>query len=244
MSPDNYVVEFPSSILPVVWFNQDKVHVGSIVNITVERNKEEEAKQQEIYQALQEEIFQEFSRAPITPEIKAKKTTQTSIIIQWSPLVLNSATFRGLDVYKNGLKTGLKPTVTSTQAKLTGLSVATKYEIYIVLRTTAGSFTSNKIIEETHTMENLSGLYPCFGAFSNDADIDNLIEILSRVGGSYSDDLTADNTHLICTIPKGPKYDKALELNIPIVSPEFLKSCEVNGKVQPSHSFYIQKSTS
>lgn len=51
-------------------------------------------------------------------------------------------------------------------------------------------------------MENLSGLFPCFGAFSNDADIDTLVDLLSKIGAKFSDDLTSDNTHLICTLPK------------------------------------------
>jgi hypothetical protein len=51
-------------------------------------------------------------------------------------------------------------------------------------------------------MENLAGIYPAFGAFSNDSDIDVLCELLERIGASFSDDLTADNTHLVCTLPK------------------------------------------
>jgi NAD-dependent DNA ligase len=215
--------------------------VGSIVNITIERNKEEEQKQQEDFQALQTEIFQEFSRPPQTPQIELKKVTQTSAIIKWSSIQLYSATFRGIDVYRNGIKLSMKPQLLQNQVKITGLSVGTTYEVYIVLRTSAGSFPSNKLQVETHTMENLTGLYPCFGAFSNDSDIDTLIELVQRIGASYSDDLTSENTHLVCTLPKGPKYDKAVELNIPIVTPEFLKSCELLGKVQPAHSFYIQK---
>jgi chitin biosynthesis protein CHS5 len=235
LSPDNHTLEFPSSMLP------SKVVVGSIVNVTIERNKEEEQKQLEEFQTLQTEIFQEFSRPPQTPEIQVKKITQTSVIIKWNPIQLYSATFRGIDVYRNGIKLGMKPQSSQTQVKITGLSVGTRYEIYVVLRTTAGSFSSNKLQVDTHTMENLTGLYPCFGAFSNDSDIDTLIELVQRIGASYSDDLTGENTHLVCTLPKGPKYDKALEMNIPIVTPEFLKSCELLGKVQPAHSFYIEK---
>ncbi|KAJ3257920.1 Chitin synthase, class 5 [Boothiomyces macroporosus] len=182
LSPDNHVVEIPSSMLP------DRVVVGSIVNVTIERNKEEESRELQEFQALQTEIYQTFSQPPVTPQISVKKTTQTSIIIKWNPLVLNSATFRGIDVYRNGIKLGLKPTQLSTQVKLTGLSVG-------------------------------------------------------RIGASYSDDLTSENTHLVCSLPKGPKYEKALELNIPIVTPEFLKSCEQLGKVQPAGTFYISKSS-
>ena len=76
--------------------------------------------------------------------------------------------------------------------KLTGLSVNTTYELYLVLRTSAGSFPSNKVNQPnlilmnfkvqvtTHSMENLTGLYPAFGAFSNEAEVDNLLELLTR----------------------------------------------------------------
>ena len=40
---------------------------------------------------------------------------------------------------------------------------------------------------------------------------------------------------------KGPKYEKAVELNIPCVTPEFLKACEQQQKMQPATAFYIAK---
>jgi twin BRCT domain len=51
-------------------------------------------------------------------------------------------------------------------------------------------------------MDNLSGIYPSFGTFTNDTEIEKLIELLGRVGATYSDELTAENTHLVCTVPK------------------------------------------
>jgi hypothetical protein len=89
-------------------------------------------------------------------------------------------------------------------------------------------------------MDNLTGLNPTFGQFTNSSDISELIEILSRIGATYTEDLSSDNTHFICTAPKGPKYERALELNIPIVNPEFLKACEAQKRVMPSHLFYIK----
>ncbi|KAI8896178.1 hypothetical protein BC833DRAFT_114383 [Globomyces pollinis-pini] len=237
LSPDNHVVEFPATILP------DKVHVGSIVNITIERNKEEEQNQIDDFQALQTEIYQTYCQPPQTPVIQVKNITQTSATIKWSNLVLHTASFKGIDVYRNGIKlNNLKLGNLSTQVKLTGLSIQTKYEVYIVLRTSAGSYESNRLQIETHSMENLTGLYPCFGTFSNDSDIDVLIDLVQRIGANYSNDLTNENTHLVCTLPKGPKYEKAVELNIPCVTPEFLKSCEILGKIQPAHIFYVNKS--
>jgi hypothetical protein len=69
ISPENHIIEFPSSILP------DNVHVGSIINLTLERNKEEEAREYEGFMALQDEIYQEFSLAPASPAISVKRVT-------------------------------------------------------------------------------------------------------------------------------------------------------------------------
>jgi NAD-dependent DNA ligase len=237
LSPENYVVEFPSAILP------EKVRVGSIVNVTVEQNLVAEERQMEEFDILQNEIYEEFSQTPEVPEVSAKRITQTSVLLEWTPLVLKSATLRSIDVMRDGLKLSTKIAENQTKVKVTSLEVQTKYELQIILRTSAGSFPSNKLVVETHSMENLTGLYPCFGTFSNESDIDVLTELLQRVGASYSDELSSENSHLVCSLPKGPKYDRAVELNIPIVTPEFLKSCESAGKVLPAHTFYITKSS-
>eukprot|EP00842_Homolaphlyctis_polyrhiza_P003880 jgi/Hompol1/4493/HPOL_000555-RA len=235
LSPDHHLIEFPANLLP------DGVLTGSIVNITVERNREEEQRQRDEFLAMQDEIFETYSQAPETPTIEIKSITQTSIIVKWQPLVLHSATFRGIDVFRNGQKLNMHVGPLATSAKLSGLDVSHEYEIWIVLRTSAGSFQSNKIRAKTHAMDNLTGLNPSFGAFSNDTEIEALVELLARVGAGYTDDLSTDNTHLVCTLPRGPKYEKAVELNIPIVTPEFLKACELQQKVMPAFSYYLSK---
>ncbi|KAL2913511.1 hypothetical protein HK105_206971 [Polyrhizophydium stewartii] len=235
LSPDHHLIEFPANLLP------DGVSTGSIVNVTVERNPEEEQRQRDEFATMQREIFEIYSQPPQPPAIEIKAVTQTSVIIKWQPLVLHSATFRGLDVFRNGQKLNLHINPLATSVKLSGLDVSHEYEIWVVLRTSAGNFTSNKLRVKTHSMDNLTGLNPSFGTFSNDAEIETLIELLARIGASYTDDLSTDNTHLVCTLPKGPKYEKALELNIPVVSPEFLKACEQQQKVMPAHTFYLSK---
>lgn len=214
---------------------------GSIVNLTIERNKDEERRQREEFLSIQKEIYNTFSKPPQVPKIQVKSITQTSAIIQWTSIDLNSSDLRGIDVYRNGLKLGLNPGFHATSIKLSGLDVDHEYQVWIVARTSAGSLTSNKLMIRTHAMDNLTGLNPTFGQFNNPMDIQDLIDILNRLGASFTEELTSDNTHFICTIPKGPKYERALELNIPIVSPEFLKSCETNGRMMPSHLFYVSK---
>lgn len=71
-------------------------------------------------------------------------------------------------------------------------------------------------------------------------EVDELITILERVGASYSEELTLDNTHVVCNVGKGPKFDKAKEWNIPVVKAEFLRQCENQGKILAAHTFYLK----
>lgn len=208
--------------------------------MTIERNKDEEKRQKTEFSHIQKEIYDLFSRTPKSPVIHIKSITQTSLIIKWEPLELYFAELRGIDVYRNGIKLAVTPSPSASSVKLSGLDMNHEYELWIVVRTSAGSFTSNKESVKTHTIDNLTGLNPTFGLFNNPSDAVELVEIISRIGASYTEDLSTDNTHLICTLPRGPKFETAKELNIPVVSPEFLKACEANGKIMPSHLFYMQ----
>lgn len=134
---------------------------------------------------------------------------------------------------------------TSTLVKLTGLDMAHDYSIHLVMRTSAGDFHSNTITAKTHTLDNLTGIRVSFGQFSpgveGEAEVERLIQIINRIGASYTEDLTTENTHLVCLVPRGPKYEKACEWNIPVVSADFLRACETHGKIQPVGQFYVAK---
>ncbi|KAJ1568589.1 Chitin synthase, class 5 [Cladochytrium tenue] len=236
LSPDHHLIEFPATILP------DGVTTGSIINVTIERNQDEERRTRDDFSAIQDAVFHDFSRCPEPPVLSLRAITQTSAIVQWKPLVLHAATVRGIDVYRNEQKLSA-PYVPrdATSAKLSGLDVDHDYSVHIAVRTSAGTFRSNPVAFRTHTLDNLTGLCVAFGALSGGpAEQDQLAALLARVGARFTEDLSSDNTHLICTFARGPKYEKAVEWNIPAVSPEFLKACEQNGKVMPAHSYYVQ----
>ncbi|KAJ3417023.1 MutS protein msh5 [Chytridiales sp. JEL 0842] len=234
LSPDHHLIEFPATILPA------GVKTGSIINITIERNQDEEQRKKEEFLDVQDEIYNLYSRYPEPPKISLRSVTQTSAIIQWDPLVLHNADLRGIDIYRNGQKLSVAVAPSATSAKLSGLDVDHEYDVWVVLRTSAGLFTSNHISVKTHTLDNLTGINVSFGSLSNDGEMDNLIQLLRRMGAHYTEELTTDNTHLVCAFARGPKYEKAVEWNIPAVSPEFLKACEQNGKVMPAHSYFTK----
>ncbi|KAJ3135782.1 Chitin synthase, class 5 [Physocladia obscura] len=236
LSHNHHLIEFPATILP------DGVTTGSIINITVERNHDEERRKREEFLDLQDQILAQFAQEPEVPILTLKSVTQTSAIVSWKPLVLNNATLKGIDIYRNNQKTSFNVPLTAVSAKLSGLEINHDYDVHLVIRTSAGTYESNKINFKTHTLDNLTGINVSFGHLTNPTEAANLIQLIKRIGAKYTEELSTDNTHLICVYAKGPKYEKAKEWSIPCVSPEFLKACEGNSRIMPSHSYYVEAS--
>ncbi|CAG8656783.1 6384_t:CDS:2, partial [Ambispora leptoticha] len=184
LTEDHHLIEFPSLLLP------PGVTSGSIVNIAVNRNYEQEEAKRREFLELQEAILNEFGKnPPEAPKLHVKHITQTSVILEWSPLVLYKAKLKSLDIYKNAVKLSQHVPPGINFIKLSGLEMDTEYEFHITIKTTAGSFFSNKIRVRTHTLENLTGIVVCFGAFSESDDgvpkKDELKEILKRIGARW-----------------------------------------------------------
>ncbi|CAG8702172.1 2884_t:CDS:1, partial [Racocetra fulgida] len=237
LTEDHHLIEFPSLLLP------PGVTSGSIVNISVNRNYDQEARQRNEFWELQEAILAEFGRnSPERPKLHVKHITQTSVILEWEPLVLYTATFKSLEVFRSGTRVSQQVSLGTTNSiKLSGLQLDTEYEFHIIIKTTAGSFASDKIKIKTHDLENLTGINVCFGSFSDDVTPtkQELKEVLKRIGARYSDSVGNDTTHLLCNEKGGPNYQKALDNSIPIVRPEWLIACENAGKMQAALPYYL-----
>ncbi|RGB34369.1 hypothetical protein C1646_760640 [Rhizophagus diaphanus] len=97
LTEDHHLIEFPSLLLP------PGVTSGSIVNIGVNRNYDQEEAQSKEFWELQEAILKEFGRnKPESPRLHIKQITQTSVILEWEPLVLHQAKLKALNIYRNG----------------------------------------------------------------------------------------------------------------------------------------------
>ncbi|TPX30631.1 hypothetical protein SeMB42_g07892 [Synchytrium endobioticum] len=188
LSPDHHLVEFPATILP------EGITTGSIVNLTIERNEDEERRLREEFVSIQEDIFKQFSTPPEPPTISLKCLQK---------------------------RTKIKHPGSRIQHLIAGILV------------------SNRVNVKTHTLENLSGINISFAAIPHEGEVEALQALLKRIGANWTDELTTDNTHLVCSQARGPKYERAVEWNIPVVSPDFLRACETNGKVQPAHLYYV-----
>lgn len=170
--------------------------------------------------------------------------TQTSITLEWSPLQLATSKLRSLDIYKNRQRLASIPSpLQNTSTKLSGLELDTEYSIQLVLRTTGGTFPSNLLRVKTHTTANTSGIRVCFGTV-HDLELTKRAEAaLEEMDASWSNKIQIDTTHFVCTTPTtttaaaqagggtvgipgpGVEYQRALQLSIPIVQPQWILAC-------------------
>ncbi|KAF9180363.1 Chitin synthase, class 5 [Haplosporangium sp. Z 27] len=241
LTEDHHLIEFPSLLLP------KGVSAGSVVNISVNRDLDEEKHRLDEFWSLQDEILDQFGKnPPKTPTLRVKSLTQSTCILEWDSLVLNQASLRSLDVYKNGVKQGhsIANPFHTNQYKLQGLEINQEYSFYIEIKTSAGTLRSNEVKARTHTLENLTGTNICFGAFESEAALEECKKLIVEIGGTWTEDVGIETTHLLCHVQGGDNYEAALHQSIPIVKPEWLKACVEHKKLQAALPYYLVQPTS
>ncbi|KAH9846880.1 hypothetical protein C2E23DRAFT_539285 [Lenzites betulinus] len=249
-----HLIEFPSLLLP------PGVSTGSIVNISVQRNVGEEKKRETDFWDLQSDILEEYgTRVPEPPKLELRNVTQTSVTLEWPRLDLATSKLRSLDLYRDRQRVAAIPSpLTNTSTKVSGLQLDTEYTFQLVLRTTAGVYPSNVLRIQTHTMSDTSGISVCFGTVEDEVALENAKLALREMGAKWSDKIQIDTTHFVCTTPAatpsgaqasgaivtgpGVEYQKALQLSIPVVQPQWVLACLAEKKMMPIRPFYLGES--
>ncbi|KAF6835889.1 BRCA1 C Terminus domain-containing protein [Colletotrichum plurivorum] len=234
LTPDKRLIEFPSILLP------PNISSGSIVDITVSRNLGSENKTEHAFRELQDRIYSAFgASAPATPVLRCRNATQTSVVLEWDPIELATADLISLSLYRNGQKAGNIPRPLQMHStKISGLAVDTDYTFHLVLRTTAGTFSSEKVVVRTHKMTDLSGITITTGIMPA-ATREALAAAVERIGAKLVDSVRIDTTHFVTTEGRGLAWEKAVETNIPVVRPEWVEACEKNGRILGVTKFYL-----
>ncbi|KAF7184270.1 hypothetical protein CNMCM7691_004956 [Aspergillus felis] len=227
-------IEFPSVLLP------NNITSGSIVDITVSRNHAAEAASTSAFQALQKRILNTYGvKTPAPPILRLRNATQTSLVLEWDPIDLATASLKSLSLYRNGSKAGSIPRPLETRStKISGLAIDTEYSFHLVLRTTAGTYQSEKLTCRTHKMTDLSGITVTPGILPEQQK-EALAAALERIGGKLIDTVRIDTTHFVCTEGRGPLWEKAVEMNIPVVVPEWVDACEAEGTIVGVRGYYL-----
>jgi len=148
---------------------------------------------------------------------------------------------RSLDIYCNGSRLASIPSpLTNTTTKLSGLDLNTEYTFRLVLRTSAGNFNSNIAKVRTHTMFDTSGISVCFGNVQDPMLLEQARLALREMGGKWTEKIQIDTTHFVCTTPAAVQtsastpqlagapsveYQRALQMSIPIVQPQWILAC-------------------
>ena len=239
LTKDHHLIEFPTILLP------DGITTGSIVKINCQRDIEQENLERKQFNELQEEIFEIFGKhEPENPILKIVNVTQTSCVLEWEPLNLGTSELKELTLYKNGVKLGpIKNPFQKKNIKFSGLPIDTPFKFQLKLETSSGIYYSNLIELRTHKMTDLSGIRVCIG----DIDYNNekfsftdLTDLINSIGANdYSTQVKVDTTQFICTKDSGIEYQKAKNMNIPIIRPEWLKACQLERRIVGVNKFYL-----
>lgn len=238
LTKEHHLIEFPTVLLP------DGVTAGSVVTIKCEQDHSLEQQEAEEFEAVQDEILNLFgTHEPKHPNLRVKNVTQTSAVLEWDPLELGSASIKALTLYKNGERLGQVPNpLVSTTTKLSGLPVDTAYEFHLRLATTAGVYESEKVKLKTHKMTDLSGITVCLGDIDPTEGIkrEDIETSLKNIGARpLQTEVAVDTTHFVSTIGLGAQWKKAVDNNIPVVRPEWLKACEKERRIVGVRNFYL-----
>ena len=227
-------IEFPSVLLP------NDIASGSIVDITVARNHAAEDTSAAGFHSLQKRILNNYGiNSPSPPVLRLRNATQTSLVLEWDPIDLATASLKSLSLYRNGSKAGSIPRPFETRStKISGLAIHTEYTFHLVLRTTAGTYQSEKLTCRTHKMTDLSGITVTPGVLPPQQK-EALASALDRIGGKMIDTVRIDTTHFVCTEGRGPLWEKAVEMNIPVVVPEWVDACESEGTIVSVRGYYL-----
>ncbi|KAJ5203696.1 uncharacterized protein N7498_004575 [Penicillium cinerascens] len=234
LTQDNRLIEFPSVLLP------NNISSGSIVDITVARNHAAETANTSAFQSLQKRILNTYGvKTPSPPVLRLRNATQTSLVLEWDPIDLATASLKSLSLYRNGSKAGSIPRPLETRStKISGLAIHSEYTFHLVLRTTAGTYQSEKLTCRTHKMTDLSGITVTPGVLDPQRK-EALGTALDRIGGKMIDSVRIDTTHFVCTEGRGPLWEKAVEMNIPVVVPEWVDACESEGTIVGVRGYYL-----
>ncbi|CAF9923323.1 MAG: Chitin synthase, class 5 [Alectoria fallacina] len=230
----NLQIEFPSILLP------PSITSGSIVDITVSRNQSSELASQKSFASLQSSILSTYGlSSPKAPVLRCRNATQTSVVLEWDKIELATADLRSLSLYRNGARAGVIPQDKGIQAtKVSGLAVDTEYTFHLVLRTSAGQYSSEKLVVKTHKMTDLSGITVTPGVLPAPLR-ESLGGAIERIGAKVAENVRIDTTHFVCTEGRGREWEKAGEMNIPIVRPEWVEGCEREGRIVGVRGYYL-----
>lgn len=87
-------------------------------------------------------------------------------------------------------------------------------------------------------MTDLSGITVTPGVLPENLK-SSLADAVQRIGAKMTDTVRIDTTHFVCTEGRGAAWEKAVEMNIPVVRPEWVEGCEREGTIVSVRGYYL-----
>lgn len=235
LTKDHHQIEFPSILLP------ETVTTGSIIDLSVIQNPTQEAHVLKTFLDLQSTIRSTFAeKSPSKPILTLRNATQTSAVLEWESIDIATAELKSLTLWRDGTRLGNIPKpLTTTTTKLSGLAIDTDYTFQLILRTTAGTYHSDPLKIRTHKLTNLSGITVCAGTLPADQH-DRLVSAMDAIGAKpLQKRVRIDTTHFICSVPEGEEWQRAKDMNVPIVVVDWIEACQTEGKIVGVRGYYL-----
>ncbi|MFX3647983.1 MAG: fibronectin type III domain-containing protein [Paenibacillus sp.] len=209
------------------------------MKITVVRNQPLEIALHKQFSSLQKTLFLRYgSSSPLKPNLQVRNVTQTSVVLCWDTLEVGSADIHSLILYRNDVKAGVVPHASDIRTtKVSGLAVDADYTFTLKLRTSAGTLTSNEMLVRTHKITDLTGLRICVAGLAENKLV-GISKVAAQIGAKIFEEVNVETTHCITEVGNHPVVRKASELNIPIVSSDWIHACYQEGRVVGVKNFY------
>lgn len=106
------------------------------------------------------------------------------------------------------------------------------------MRTSGGTYSSERLVVRTHKMTDLSGITVTPGIMPAQLR-ESLEATIESMGAKLADSVRIDTTHFVCTEGRGAAWDKAVEMNVPVVVPDWVKGCEREGRIVGVRGYYL-----
>lgn len=125
-----------------------------------------------------------------------------------------------------------------TSTKISGLAIDKEYVFHLVLKTSAGTYAGEKLAVRTHKMTDLTGITVTPGILPSPLRF-SLASAVERIGGKMVENVRIDTTHFVCTEGRGAQWERAVEMNIPVVKPDWVVGCEREGRIVGVRDYYL-----
>ncbi|KAL6928663.1 hypothetical protein ACO0SA_001992 [Hanseniaspora valbyensis] len=270
---DFKVLEFPSSLLP----DNIKTGAVLKIQIDFNESLAKETNNKFInFQNNLLDKISTFK--PKKPELFVKTKLPTSITLAWEPLNLGIAKLKNVSLWHKSLTpnfSGSSETVDEEEKevfsiedideeelsqiatiyniqnrtyKLTGLDISSKHVFQLRIDTSNGIYSSDMMLAETLSSNDLSGFNICVGALSDgNTTFDDIKAVADALNISQlSRHCNEDTTHYITDTVDDENEEHDLQLNvaknlnIPIVKPNWLQGCLKEKQLLGVKKFYYK----